>query len=365
MRRTLLLVLIAIACLPAAAQGRALKSIWGPLTLPNGRSAGPVYRTLGLDVLQMGMLWSAAEPTQPADPRNPADPAYHWDPEIDQAIQMGRKYGFTIALMVKDTPAWANGGRDGNWAPDHNSYFADFVYAASKRYPGVRRWMIWGEPSRQDNFQPAPANSPAGPRRYARLLDAAYGALKRANPRNIVIGGMTFTAGDISPRDWISWMRLPNGKPPRLDEYGHNPFSTRIPDLRNPPAPDGNYDFSDLDTLHARLARIYGHAYKRFRHHGPKIWISEFTIQEGHGSSDFNFYVSADDQGRWITAAFKQANSTNYIDDVGWLGLLDEPPVDYNRTTGLMNYALQKKAAYYAYLRAPGRNHRHGKRRKH
>jgi hypothetical protein len=353
MRRLPLLAALVLLCAAAPAQGKALKSLWGPLTLPNGKSAGPTYRSLGVDVLQMGANWDAMEPARPANPRDPADPAYQWSTEIDDAVALGRKYHFSVAVLVRGTPNWANGGRGPNWAPAKSKDFADFLYAASKRYPGVKRWMIWGEPNRRDNFNPMPTNSPAGPRRYARLLDAAYGALKRANRRNIVIGGMTFTAGDVVPRDFVKWARLPNGKPPRLDRWGHNPFSTRMPNLSLDPFSDGNYDFSDMDTLYAKVHAAYRRAYPRFRRSGPSIWVSEFTIQADHGSQDFNFYVSSRDQGKWIAAAFKQANKTRYINDVGWLGLLDEPVADYNRTTGLLKYDLSRKPAYYAFKRAP------------
>src|SRR4051795_3628333 len=69
----------------------------------------------------------------------------------------------------------------------------NFLTAASRRYPSVRRWMIWGEPTRVDRFQPGAGNRPASARAYAPILDAAYVGLKRASRRNIVIGGMTWT----------------------------------------------------------------------------------------------------------------------------------------------------------------------------
>lgn len=356
MRRLLLLIsLTCLTCLGFAApsHARALKSVWGPLTLPNGKSTGPVYRALGVDVLQMGASWAAMEPTRPGNPRDPKDPAYQWESQLDEAVAMGRKYGFAVAILVKGTPSWANSGQDDRYAPDNPRDFRDFLYAASKRYPAVRRWMIWGEPSRRENFQPLHVNDPTAPREYAKLLDAGYLGLKRANRKNVVIGGMTFTAGDIVPRDWVKWMRLPNGKPPRLDLYGHNPFSTRIPDLRQKPYADGNYDYSDMDTLHRRVCAAYRKAYHRFRKRCPGIWVSEFTIQADHGSNDFNYYVSSDTQADWITAAFREANRTRYITNVGWLGLLDEPAAPYNRTTGLLTYDLRKKPAYYAFRRAP------------
>jgi transcriptional regulator with XRE-family HTH domain len=101
--------------------------------------------------------------------------------------------------------------------------------------------MIWGEPNRQPNFAigvpadpSASSLTPAQAKRpevYAQLLDAADGALKAVNPNNLVIGGSTYTNVDGSTEQWIDYMRLPYGLPPRVDAYGHNPFSWRPLDI--------------------------------------------------------------------------------------------------------------------------------------
>ncbi len=352
-RLTLLLATLAVLLiLQAPASAAPLKSIWGPLSLPNDQSAGPTYKALGVDDVQTAITWNTIAPKRPAHPRDPNDPAYHWPGSVDGYVGQGRQFGYTVTVMLTGSPSWANGGRDPVYAPNARD-FGDFAFAAAKRYPGVKRWMIWGEPTRRTQFKPEIPRHPSAARRYARILDAAYGGIHRAARNDIVIGGMSFTAGDVRPREWIKWMRLPNGKPPRLDWYGHNPFSTRIPDLRNEPfANNNNYDFSDLDTMEAQLRQTYRRAYPEFRRRGPRIWVSEFTIQADHGSQDFNFYVSQRDQGRWIAAAFREAGKTSYVAGVGWLGLLDEPLAPFNRTTGLLTYNLQRKPAFFAYQQA-------------
>ncbi|MGH3995445.1 MAG: hypothetical protein ACRDSN_23645, partial [Pseudonocardiaceae bacterium] len=77
----------------------------------------------------------------------------------------------------------------------------------------------------------------------------SYGALKRVDRRNLVIGGNTWTGGDVTPLNFIRAMRLPSGRRPRMDLYGHNPFTFRFPNLREGPLGNGYADFSDLDTL--------------------------------------------------------------------------------------------------------------------
>ena len=157
---------------------------------------------------------------------------------------------------MQGTPAWANGGRASDWAPTNAADYGDFLTAAAHRYPSVHLWMIWGEPNRGGNFEPMPANSKVGPRRYALILNAGYHALKSVSKINLVIGGDTWSFGTVEPAKFVQWMRLPSGKPPPLDYYGHNPFSARFPDLKKPPYYPGGRDINDIDTLHTRLTRF-------------------------------------------------------------------------------------------------------------
>src|SRR5271166_5478830 len=219
--------------LPRVARASPLKMIWGPVVLPNGQSSFPTYHSLGVQVFQMDLTWADVAATRPADAQNPSDPAYAWPAAVDQAVQQAAQFGIGVCLLVKGTPAWANDGRDPAWAPTSATDYANFLIAAARGYPTVRYRMIWGEPNREDisDFRPMPPHSPVGPRRYALLLQAAYGALKSVSPSNIVIGGNTWSFGQVEPADFVRWMRLPDGKPPQLDYYGHNPFGRRFPRL--------------------------------------------------------------------------------------------------------------------------------------
>src|SRR4051794_29432760 len=63
-----------------------LKAIWGPLTLPDGSSAFPTYRKLGVQVLELQLSWADTAPSRPGDPTNPQDPAYQWPSWLGDAI---------------------------------------------------------------------------------------------------------------------------------------------------------------------------------------------------------------------------------------------------------------------------------------
>ena len=360
--------------LPAAALGAALmlgwappsqaaeKAIWGPAgTVAGGGSAFDLYRRLGVDTVQLQLNFAHTAPAEPANPRSPNDPAYRWPVELDQAVQGGARTGIQVALRVSRAPEWSNGGRSDIWRPRPQA-FADFLAAAARRYPTVRRWMIWDEPNREAVFRPNRPGTSIGPRAYATLLDASYGALKRASARNIVIGGMTYTGGgggEVKPQQWLHWMRLPDGRPPRLDWYGHNPFSTRFPDLRDRAFPGGYRDISDLDLFSREVARVYtrrcGPGGRRRCGRRPKLWISEYTIQSDHGSTAFNTFVSRKGQAQWLTAAYRVANSLPSVAGMGWIGLEDAPESNLSTNFGLITAGGTRKPSFYAFRRAPSR----------
>ncbi len=329
----------------------AEKAIWGPSgTVPGHGSAFDLYKRLGVDTVQFQLNFAATAPVEPANPRSPEDPSYRWPAALDQAVAEGRRTGIQVALLVNQAPKWSNGGKPEIFRPRPRA-FADFLAAASRKYPTVRRWMVWGEPNRFAVFRPNKRGSSAGPRAYAKLLDASYGALKEVSARNIVIGGMTFTGSggaDMPPRQWLSRMRLPNGRPPRLDWYGHNPFSTRFPDLSDGPIPGGFRDISDIDLLSREVARVY----PRRR---PKLWLSEYVIQSDHGSTEFNVFVSKKGQAQWLTGAFRAANSLPSVAGLGWLALQDDPESKLSRNYGLITADGTRKPSFRAFRRAPSR----------
>jgi hypothetical protein len=325
-----------------ASVSRAWKMIWGPVTLRNGRSAFPIYHRLGVQVFEIDLSWADVAGQRPADPTNPDDPAYTWPSQLAQVMKEAARYHIRVCLQVKETPAWANGGKASDWAPTNASDYGNFLVAAAHEYPRVHLWMIWGEPTRPGNFSPMPPNSPEGPRRYALILNAGYHALKGVSKSNLVIGGNTWSLGLVPPPQFIRWMRLPDGKPAPLDYYGQNPFSDRFPRLTNTTNFPNLRDIDNIGTLEKQLRRTY--------HHTVKLFLSEYTISSSRTNRAFNFFVTRARQGRWVTAAFKVVDSVNYVAGLGWFDLADEPPwVPRGLTTGLLTWNYKPKPAFFAY----------------
>jgi len=337
----------------AATAKSGYKAIFGPITV-NGRSQFPMYHSLGVQIYQMYISWATVAPTRPRSPLNPNDPAYHWPAAIQQGINQAAKYHMRVMLEPAFAPPWANGRRAANYPPSRANDFAAFVTAAGRRYPSVHLWEIWGEPNRKPNWGsliPAAATATsltpaqaAAPHKYAQILDASYGALKRLSKQNLVIGGNTYTTGDISTRLWIENLRLPDGRPPRMDMYGHDPFSWRAPDLANPPSPDNEVDFSDL----ARLEKLVDR-YLAPRHHQLKLYLSEWTIPTSPHDDEFDYYVTPAVQAQWITDAWQIVRHSSFIYALGWINVYDAPPWDSGSSGGLLNYLGVPKPGYYAF----------------
>lgn len=332
------------------------KLIWGP----TDAKAFDTYADLGAGLYEITINWSRVAPTAPSNPTDPNDPAYHWTPAVEEAIANAKRHGIEVVVLVAGAPGWANGGRSWRFAPQNPQDYADFLAAASKRWPEVHHWQIWGEPTRRANFMPLPKRvfglelTPAqsrGPQLYAEILDRSYVALKAVNPANLVIGGSTFSGGDIKPLAFIKALRLPNGKPPRMDLYGHNPFGYRRPDLAQDPVNEasGIVDFCDLDLLTEYIDTYLSRAGRN--PHKIGLFLSEYFVPTDHANTEFNYWVSKQTAASWLRSAFAITRGWRRVYTLGWFQLHDEAPdgkgTEVNR--GLLTYDGRKKPAYFAF----------------
>ena len=200
----------------------------------------------------MTLRWDTIAKTKPADARDPADPAYDWS-LFDPILQRLRAAKISLLLSLYGTPGWANGDNP-NRVPDSNTTFADFAYAAAKKYSWVRRWTVWNEPNLQLFLRP---NTPAV--YVSKLLNPAYSALKQANRGNLVAGGVTSPRQTPSGMSPIAWIRGMHAAHARLDAYGQNPYPTRP---RETPFTGGCWRCAELTM--ATLPKLIAEVKKNF-----------------------------------------------------------------------------------------------------
>lgn len=129
----------------------------------------------GVRWIRLPVSWSNIEPI------NTTPDKYNWS-SFDQSIAAARAEGVNLVVTLEGNPSWAAPTQNG---PVNNlNDFMQFAGAMATHYPDVQYWEIYNEPDNILNF----GNQPAA---YAAQLNAAYSAIKAANPNaKIVLGGV-------------------------------------------------------------------------------------------------------------------------------------------------------------------------------
>ena len=290
---------------------------------------------LGVQIVRYTLRWDEIARTRPANPKSHLDRAYRWG--VNDAVLRGlRARRIDAVVTLYGTPRWANGGQPANWAPTSPASIAGFAYAAAKRYPWVRRWLVWNEPNQRLHLRPT------SPVVYvSKLLNPAYAALKSANRRALVGGGITAPrggTGGISPVDWIRAMGRAGA---RLDAYAHNPYP--LNPRRETPSSGGcsrcsTLTMATLERLQAEVARAFG---------AKRIWLTEYGYQTN--PPDRFLGVSHELQARYLAEAALRAYRAPRVDMLIQFLVRDEP-VAARWQSGLVGVDGVVKPAYQAFM---------------
>ena len=199
-----LAALLAVAALAApAASAHAAGGLLGGVNIP-GIARGPGLAEADRSIQQAAKLharlvrvdfsWAALQPTGPTF--EPSTLAY-----ADRLVEDASRSGIKVVATVEGTPCWASsappallkrcaagrGEGASSWPPRDPASYAAVLSALVQRYgTKLAAIEVWNEPDQanEDYF--------AGPNKaqnYARLLRAAYPAVKSANPAVAVLGG--------------------------------------------------------------------------------------------------------------------------------------------------------------------------------
>lgn len=352
----LLAVTAAVAAAPADAKVTTKKALFGPVTFEGGLSAFERYREMGVGVFQAYLRWDDVAPRKPRSPRNPRDGRYRWSEELDVTLAEARENGIKVALTVIDAPRWATGGGS-RTSPRRAEDLGDFLRAASRRFPRVAIWRIWEEPNVRENWSPMTPEKRGrrltrtqqqAPRRYARMLDRAYGELKRLDAKDLVIGGNTSSSGDVSPANWIEHMQLPGGRPPRMDVYGHNPVGVRPPPLFG--QPHSGFGFAELPDTPYLLEWLDD--FQRPKGRAPlRVFYARFSLPSGHRSRLYDFFLTDEQQGDLIRRVMVDVRRSKRLYGFGWDTWRDEQPTPdgLEVRSGLVDAAGTPKPSYAAF----------------
>ncbi|HWX97254.1 MAG TPA: cellulase family glycosylhydrolase [Solirubrobacteraceae bacterium] len=137
-------------------------------------------KALGTHWVRMFLTWPDLQPSRGVWAPN-------WVAYYEQAFS-ALPAGTKVILDVVNSPRWETGSTNEHTPPAKPSEYAAFIGALAQKWAGrVAAYEIWNEEDHSRWWTGAP-----DPAAYARLLKAAYPAVKAGDPgATVVLGGMT------------------------------------------------------------------------------------------------------------------------------------------------------------------------------
>jgi hypothetical protein len=282
---------------------------------------------LGVDVVRFTIEWNKVEP---------AKGRFRWG-RTDQILRGLNNRRIQPVVALVGTPGWANGGRPPRFAPPSGKDFAEFAGEAAERYPFVRYWLIWNEPNLRRWFEPTI------PGTYVRrLLNPAYKAIKQANRRALVGGGVTgprANKGGLSPLDWLRGIRKAGA---RLDAYAHHPH----PGSPFESPTEGGCFGARCKTVTLANLRVLVQAVRRAWGGRKRIWLTEWGYQTN--PPDRFLGVKPRLQAQYIGEAARLVYRTRQVDMLIQFLYQDEPQIDRFQS-GLLTTRGRPKPGLHAF----------------
>jgi hypothetical protein len=299
--------------------------------------AVPTVTALHPHLIRYNVVWSAVAPTKPSDPGNPQDPAYDWT-SVDKLVALAGKLQAAVLFTIVDTPKWANGGKDPQFAATAPATFGTFCGVVARRYPAVVRYTIWNEPNRGQFLQPQGTGGTEAPKVLARLAGACIPKIRAASPSaKIALGPVASRGGQggLPPITFLGDYRAAGG--PKPDAVALNPYLEGQAPLFAPterPA-DGAVTVRNLDWLHTSLRTAY--------HVNMPIWLTEFAVRTVPPVTN-----------RLQAAQLRQTvqlvrRHYTFVPMLVWFLLRDQGPHDYWRS-GLVDFGWHRKPAFATFV---------------
>jgi polysaccharide biosynthesis protein PslG len=315
----------------AAEPGVVPDLTWGTSAATQDRT-GAALRDMGARWVRLHVQWRDAEPAKGAYSASRFA-------EYDRAVDVARAAGSRVVLMAYEAPAWASGSSTSN-VPRDPADFAAFMQHLAQRYEGkVAAYEIWNEPG-----HPRFWSTGRNPAAYTRLLQAAYPAIKAADPSaTVLVGGLS--SYDYRFLDEI----YASGGQGAFDAVALHPYT--------------DCGISPTVTWYDSAGALFGFAFTGYREVRKRmlargddkpLWLTEFgwtTTTETCQGGAWTSGVSETAQADYLTMAMKTLESDPYVQVALWYNLRQE---DGDRDHvegrwGLLRSDFTPKPAYAAF----------------
>ena len=220
----------------------------------------------------------------------------------DHALELAEEAGAQVIMAVSETPQWASGASNPNTPPVDAADYADFMRDMAARYNGrVVAWEVWNEPNHPRFWNPAP--DAAG---YARLLTAAYPAVKAGDPAAKVL------FGGIAHNDYEYLEDVYAADPGIGDSFD---VMATHPYTAGGQAP-AEVDRDEAGRMTTTSFRAFGEVRDVMRDHGDlqPIWLTEFGWSTNSDVQHPLGGVTEAQQADYLAQAFELLEATPYVE---------------------------------------------------
>lgn len=304
------------------AQATIVYGVSDPLLI-NLSTAGQIQRldamkAIGITSVRVDASWNWVQPDGPG--------SYDWS-SLDAVVAAIHSVGLSADLIIDGCPAWAavSSAAGNEFAqPASASEFGTYAGAVAARYgkDGTNYFEIWNEPNLATFWLPKP-----DPSAYTADLEAAYTAIKAADPSATVLsGGLAPGVDDgtnYDPRTFLEDMYA-DGAKESFDGLGYHPYS--YPDSPDTDASWSGWSMMDETTPSIRsIMADNGDSAK-------KIWITEYgaptsdsnSVGEANQSTDMAQAISLTAKLDWVASLYMYtwSDSSTLAADADGFGLL-------------------------------------------
>lgn len=299
---------------------------WFPGTASNQRTA-QLLADSGSRWVRLSVGWHDFEPSRGVD--NPwSVSAYATE------IARARAAGQRVLLMVSETPGWASGSTDRYAPPRDPADFGRFIGHLAALYgDSVDAYEVWNEPNIARFWKPAPDAAA-----YARLLRAAYPAVKREDPSARVV----FAGPSTNDRAFVEAAYAAGAKG-AFDVLGAHPYSCESPDTVRRDA-DGRLNRGSFLSYRELRAVALSHG------DDPPIWFTEFGWSTYSGSCG----VSEAQQAAYLSRALELTAADDHVEVALVYGLRNvftaQDDDSMEGQFGLLRTDFSAKPAYGAFV---------------
>jgi hypothetical protein len=277
----------------AAVKGLETDHTWG-VTRSDRDQANAAIQDLGAQWVRLTMSWADIEPQQKG--------SYAMLSHYDAAIASAAASGARIVITVYTSPTWASGLAEKDSPPRNAADYADFMrFAATRWGDKVDAWEIWNEQNLWGFWSTGP-----DPAEYARLLKAAYPAVKGADPSALVVyGGVSFNDHH--------YIRNSYAFEPNLGDY-YDVMATHPYTPGNAPE-DVWYDTDG--QIHKQSFAAYREVREEMVAHGDDdkpIWFTEF----GWSTNTVQWGTTQAQQADYLARALRCVEQDPYVQVAIW-----------------------------------------------